>query len=669
MLRGADSSPSPRASKESYRPSSRDINSNEELRSISREVKERESSSGDSISRSRERGEIVARGQPSSSSSVAARFASRMASPSNIWVLLGLGIAGILLLTRSRKKQIAKDFDAFIKYFELLPPPQPAPPIAPHPLSNLTFAIKDIFDVEGHVAGFGNPDWERTHEPAARTAPAVATLVQAGATCVGKTYMDEMAYGCWGENKHYGTPVNPAATSRVPGGSSSGSAVAVAAELVDFALGTDTRCSVRLPAAFCGILGFRPSHGAVSGIGVIPMAQSIDTVGWFARDPDVLRTVGHVLLQQTYQEAKAPRRFLIAEDCFSLSNMQNRQLFVVLNSVEKIYGRQVINRFKLGDYLSSKLPTLKRFQDQDADGKEDPSISVLTAMDTALDILQQHEFKSNHGDWVRSVKPALGPGIAERVKGAVELSSDLAEDVLKLRAEARGAMNELLLMDGILVIPTAHSAPPKLQSKTSLLTEYRNRALVLLSIAGLAGCCQVSIPIGKHNGCPVAFSLVAKHGADRFLLDAVRSLFAICQKEAEAYGSGKGPSTNAARRPEAAEAAKEKGNAAFKKKDFRAAVDFYSEAIQCDEKNATYYNNRAAAYLALGNFHQAESNCTKAIELDKKNVKALLRRGTAREFLGYYKEADEDFGQALVLEPTNKTAAEGVKRLKKLSYE
>ncbi|RZC89840.1 hypothetical protein C5167_035835 [Papaver somniferum] len=91
--------------------------------------------------------------------------------------------------------------------------------------------------------------------------------------------MDEMAYSINGENVHYGTPNNPCARDRVPGGSSSGSAVAVAAELVDFSLGTDTGGSVRVPASYCGILGFRPSHGVVSKVGVIPMAQSFDTDG------------------------------------------------------------------------------------------------------------------------------------------------------------------------------------------------------------------------------------------------------------------------------------------------------------------------------------------------------------------------------------------------------
>lgn len=133
--------------------------------------------------------------------------------------------------------------------------------------------------MDGYVTGFGNPDWARTHPPAKTTAPTVLALLRAGATSVGKTVMDEMAYSINGENAHYGTPKNPCASDRIPGGSSSGSAVAVGANLVDFSLGTDTGGSVRVPAAFCKIHGFRPSHGVVSVDGVIPMAQSFDTVG------------------------------------------------------------------------------------------------------------------------------------------------------------------------------------------------------------------------------------------------------------------------------------------------------------------------------------------------------------------------------------------------------
>ena len=153
------------------------------------------------------------------------------------------------------------------------------------PLAGLRFAAKDLFDIEGHVTGAGNPDWLALHAPATRTAPVVRRLVDAGASMVGKTHTDELSRGIFGENAHYGTPVNPKAPGRVPGGSSSGSAAAVSGGLVDFALGTDTGGSVRIPASFCGIYGIRPTHGRLPLDGVVGQARSFDTVGWFARDP------------------------------------------------------------------------------------------------------------------------------------------------------------------------------------------------------------------------------------------------------------------------------------------------------------------------------------------------------------------------------------------------
>src|SRR5438093_9304209 len=132
------------------------------------------------------------------------------------------------------------------------------------PLANLVFGLKDIYDVAGHKTGFGSPDWLATHSPAARTAPSVQVLLDAGADLVGKTHNDELTYSLTGENAHYGTPINVNAPGRIPGGSSSGSAAAVAGGLVDFAVGSDTGGSVRAPASFCGIYGIRPTHGRVS---------------------------------------------------------------------------------------------------------------------------------------------------------------------------------------------------------------------------------------------------------------------------------------------------------------------------------------------------------------------------------------------------------------------
>ncbi|MFZ0888721.1 MAG: amidase family protein, partial [Candidatus Binataceae bacterium] len=160
------------------------------------------------------------------------------------------------------------------------------------PLAGLTFAAKDLFDVAGYACCFGNPDWLRTHAPARRSAPAIRMLLAAGATLVGKTLTDELAFSVAGENIHYGTPLNPRAPERTCGGSSCGSASAVAGALVDFALGTDTGGSVRVPAAFCGLYGMRPSHGRVPIEGVIAHVPSADTVGWMAPDAEMLGRVG-----------------------------------------------------------------------------------------------------------------------------------------------------------------------------------------------------------------------------------------------------------------------------------------------------------------------------------------------------------------------------------------
>ncbi|MDQ2103939.1 amidase family protein, partial [Azospirillum isscasi] len=170
------------------------------------------------------------------------------------------------------------------------------PGAADGPLAGLRFAVKDLFHIAGLPTGAGNPDWLRTHEVPQETAPAVRRLLDAGARVAGKTLTDELAWSLAGENAHYGTPENPKAPGRIPGGSSSGSASAVAGGAVDFAIGTDTGGSIRLPASYCGLYGLRPTHGAVPLDGSVPLAPSFDTVGWFAREAALLRRVGAVLL-------------------------------------------------------------------------------------------------------------------------------------------------------------------------------------------------------------------------------------------------------------------------------------------------------------------------------------------------------------------------------------
>ncbi|XP_019187669.1 PREDICTED: amidase 1 [Ipomoea nil] len=425
-------------------------------------------------------------------------------------------------------EKVSDDYGAFIDKFTL----QPNSSSPQLPLHGLTFAVKDIFDVNGYVTGFGNPDWARTHSAATSNAPVILDLLKAGATGVGKTFMDEMAYSINGENIHYGTPRNPCAADRVPGGSSSGSAVAVGAMLVDFSLGTDTGGSVRVPASYCGIFGIRPSHGVVSTTGVIPMAQSFDTVGWFARDSSILKRVGKVLLPSQDLLPVRPNQIIIAEDCFKLQDFWGSQFTkALINSIEKLYGRETIKHTHLGEIVKENVPSLKPFMSQGSEGQE--YIPSLLALSNAMRLLQRYEFKENHGEWVSTIKPNLGPGIAERVWEALKTTDEKIDVCLSVKAELKEALAALLGDAGILAIPTVPGPPPKLQTDPTSLEAFRVKAFSLLSIAGVSGFCQVNIPLGVHGNLPVGISLLAKHGSDLFLLDIVDTIYGTLKEQVE----------------------------------------------------------------------------------------------------------------------------------------
>lgn len=585
-----------------------------------------------------------------------------------VWVLvIGVTVAvGMVAAaeTRRRKAKFKEDFGAFVQRFQILPFPQPPPPAAKQTLAGLTFAINDIFELEDYVTGFGNPDWARTHEAAEKTAVTVTALLKNGAVCVGKTVTGELGFGVSGENIHYGTPINPEMPAHVPGGSSSGSAVAVAAGLVDFALGTDTIGCIRIPAAFCGLLSYRPSHGAVSTIGILPNSQSLDTVGWLARDPSILLRVGHTLLKLNTVEPRRARRLIFADDLFQLSKVPKQKAEVVINkAIENLSGYQPQQHINFGQHISLNVPSLKGFLDQSTNMQN--GISNLKALSSAMVSLQRHEFKTNHEDWVKSVEPKLALDVSDNLLTAINTTHEKIKALYDIRKELRACMQILLKDDGILVIPTVADPPSKLNSKKRDTVESHNRALILSSIASMSGCCQVTIPLGKNDGCPISVSFITFHGGDKFLLDTVLDMYSSLKEQIN-FVSNPAPLQDANENFDASELLKEKGNAAYKGKQWNKAVNYYSEAIKLNGKNATYYSNRAAAYLQLGCFQKAEEDCNMAISLDKKNVKAYLRRGTARESLLFYKDAAQDFKHALVLEPQNKVARHAEKRLRKL---
>ena len=365
------------------------------------------------------------------------------------------------------------------------------------PLAGLTFAVKDIYDVAGAKTGFGNPDWLRTHEPAARTAPAVQMLLDAGARLAGKTHTEEMAWSLTGENAHYGTPVNVNAPGRIPGGSSSGSAAAVAAGLVDFALGSDTGGSVRLPASYCGVLGLRPTHGRISLEGVCPLAPSFDTCGWFARDAGVFERVGRVLLKDDAPAARAGR-FLVAQDAFALADEgAGTALEAALDRVAALIGRP--QRVTVGDEPLEGWMDYFRFS-------------------------QGAEAWECHREWVTRERPQFGPAVGPRIAWAATVAP---QDVARARArreEITQRMDSLLQGNAVLALPSAPGIAPLRNSPAREIDTLRSRALPMLCIAGLARLPQVSLPLAKLDGCPLGLSLIAARGNDTMLLDLAERL-------------------------------------------------------------------------------------------------------------------------------------------------
>jgi amidase len=369
------------------------------------------------------------------------------------------------------------------------------------PLAGLTFAAKDNFDVAGHITGAGSPDWQRSHHPAHTTAAAITRLVEAGARLVGKTQMDELAYGVLGENAHYGTPRNPAAPDRVPGGSSSGSASAVAGGLVDFALGSDSACSVRLPAALCGLFGMRPTLGRVSTDGMLPLSPSLDTVGWFARAPELLQQIGSILLDAS-AEGPRPTTLLIAEDAFALA--QPRIAQALQPAVETI---------------AAHFGAVRRVRIVAADAS-----CGLEWFWFRVWSVQVCEVWAIHGDWILHTKPdstVLSPETL--ATGAHATPTELAE-ARAVWQELRETVRRRIPDGAVLCLPTVTDRAPHRGSAQTTRRAFSRPTLCLMSIAGVAGLPQITLPAAAVDGCPVGLSLVGGEGADEHLLQLAVAL-------------------------------------------------------------------------------------------------------------------------------------------------
>lgn len=359
------------------------------------------------------------------------------------------------------------------------------------PLAGLRFVAKDVFDVAGQPTGAGNPTWLATHALPQRHATMVAALLDAGATLVGKVLTDELAYSLHGDNHHYGAPINAAAPERVTGGSSSGSAAAVAARLVDVGLGTDTGGSTRVPASYCGLWGLRTTHGLVPCDGLVPLHPGFDTATWLAHDAGSFERVGAVLLPDT---PFRPRRLMRLVDAVALA--------------DPVFGPPL-------DAVQAALASLIDAAPEAVAAA--PGEDLADWRQTYVTV-GAHEGWQVHGEWITRHAPVFGAAVGARWRAASGVTDAAAGAARERMARIRGQVRALLGDDGVAVLPSAASLAPRRDADPAEVDAVRLRTMAITCIAGLAGLPQVSLPLAAPDGTPLGVSLLGPAGSDLALI-------------------------------------------------------------------------------------------------------------------------------------------------------
>ena len=361
-------------------------------------------------------------------------------------------------------------------------------------LAGLNFMAKDLFDVIGHKTSNGSPEFHKYAQASTVNAKAITQLLNSGATLVGMNICDEFFYSLTGANKHYGTPINCKAPERLPGGSSSGSAAAVAAGIVDFSIGSDTGGSVRIPSSFCGIWGIRPTIGRVSLDGARAMAPSFDTVGWFSSKTNLMPIIGHSLLKGK-RENTPINRVIVAKDAVDNSDPGVQLAFT--NFTEEILGKDIQQITVSSEGLDKWWETFR--------------------------IIQAGEVKITNLPWVREHNPSLDPGIDKRFQTAEAITDSEFNEALKKRNEIKEHIDKIIPPGTVLVFPTAPCIAPLKQADSKTLELFRAKTMALTCIAGLGGFPQVSMPALTVKDCPVGVSFLGSTGMDENILELTQT--------------------------------------------------------------------------------------------------------------------------------------------------
>ncbi|WP_295891499.1 amidase [uncultured Vibrio sp.] len=370
--------------------------------------------------------------------------------------------------------------------------PEHLAPIKSGRLDGLSFVFKDLFDIEGYVTGAGNPAWLDTHDHAQNTAPLILDLLSDGAFCKGRVQTDELAYSLNGINTHYGTPINPVAPDCLPGGSSSGSAVAVASGGVDFSIGTDTGGSVRVPASYCGLFGLRPTLGGLPLEHSFTLSQSFDTAGVFSRDLTVLSQV-YQTLRGDLKESSTTLRLLLD------------------SHLKTLMGPERLDR--LHDLLDKAGIALVEKELLSEAGYHLDDLSLMFRQIQGYEIIQRHD------QWLQQWQHTLAAPIQERVAWSRQLTAEDYLSAQKKQAAFTQWLNSVLTEENAqMVLPTTPGAPPRLTMPNSELAQYRSDLMGLTSLAGLAGLPQLHIPLHRLAQGPAGFSLLGLANSEASLI-------------------------------------------------------------------------------------------------------------------------------------------------------
>ena len=374
------------------------------------------------------------------------------------------------------------------------------------PLAGLSFAVKDLFDVAGYPTSGGQPMLLAMSGIKTCSTPVVTQLLDAGAQFVGKTITDELAFSINGQNAHFGDPINPHAPDRISGGSSSGSASAVAHGLCDIGIGSDTGGSVRAPANHCGLIGIRTSHGLVSLEHAVAFAPSLDSCGWFASDIDVFIKASEVLLQAPVCQTALlgpinKPRWMLGSDWWS----------ALAPEVGKAHQAAMQG---IGNAIEQAGQALLSF---DIDF---PAFGATRLDDLVLAFRQIQGFEAWQcdGALIQDYALSLGPGVAERFAWASQVSEADYIKASKLREAFANWMQGQLADDGLLIVPTMPDVAPLRQADSASLDQYRASAMRMLCVAGLCRLPQINLPLSQHLGAPLGLSLIGPAASDLALL-------------------------------------------------------------------------------------------------------------------------------------------------------